>query len=136
MSAFLTPLFLRAYSPNEVREAGSSKALYVITEDFSYSSDQFGVIAVKAGLVTDFASIPREVWGILDPEDPVILYPSALHDAGYSYQGAFPGQPILSREQVDQLLREAMGISGADELTKTAVYDAVRLFGESHWSKA
>ena len=75
MSKFTSQLFLRSFSPAEVKAAGSAVQLYEVTQPFSYESDKFGkTITVPAGFKTDFASIPRAAWGFLDPEDPIIAW--------------------------------------------------------------
>ena len=50
MSSFTSQLFLRSFSPAEVKSAGSKVQLYEVTQDFSYQSDKLGVtITVPAG---------------------------------------------------------------------------------------
>lgn len=127
MSAFLTPLIIRAFSPDELKAKGSASQLYCLMEPFTYQSDLLGMtVTVPAGFITDFASIPRAVWAWMDPEDPVILFPSALHDYKYTIGD-------VSREQADGMLKEGMAICGASAFDQFVVYRAVRLFGGSHW---
>lgn len=129
MSAFLSPLVLRALAPAELKARGRTTQLYELMADFSYASDLLGkTITVLSGFETDFASIPRAVWAWMDPEDPVILFPSVIHDDGYT-------RGYCTREQADGLLDEAMGICGASGFDRFVVSKAVRLFGGSHWKQ-
>jgi hypothetical protein len=134
MSKFISQLFLRSYSAAEIAANGGDKQLYAVTRSFAYVSDKLGrTIAVPRGFVTDFASIPRPAWEILDPEDPIIAWPSVIHDYLYSCKGTLPDGFIYGREQADAVLREAMEVCGASSFIRNAVYQAVQKFGGSHW---
>ncbi len=134
MSQFTSQLFLRSLSPDEIIKAGRHVQLYEVTEDFSYESDKLNkTITVPAGLVTDFASIPRAAWDLLDPEDPIIAWPSVVHDYLYTCQGKLPDGFTYTREQADAVLREAMEVSGAGHFIRESVYEAVEQFGGGHW---
>lgn len=135
MSQFTSQLFLRSLSPAEIIAAGAHVQLYEIVQDFTYVSDKLGgrAITVPAGLITDFASIPRAAWELLDPEDPIIAWPSVVHDYLYSSLGRLPDGFTYTREQADAVLREAMEVSGAGIFIREAVYEAVETFGASHW---
>ena len=134
MSKFTSQLFLRSFSPAEVKAAGSAVQLYEVTQPFSYESDKFGkTITVPVGLVTDFASIPREAWSVINPEDPIIGWPSVIHDYLYTCKGKLPDGTKYNREKADAVLREAMEFCGASSVKREAVYQAVRAFGGAHW---
>lgn len=134
MSKFISQLFLRSFSPAEVKAARSKVQLYELTQPFSYQSDKLGVtITVPAGYKTDFASIPRAAWEFLDPEDPIIAWPSVIHDYLYTCKGKLPDGTKYKREQADAVLREGMEACGAASLIRESVYQAVRAFGGSHW---
>ena len=134
MSQFTSQLFLRSLSPDEVRAAKSSVQLYEVTQLFSSQSDKLGkTITVPAGLITDFASIPRAAWELLDPEDPIIAWPSVIHDYLYTCKGKLPDGTRYIREKADAVLREAMEVCGAASLIRESVYQAVRAFGGDHW---
>lgn len=134
MNGFIGQLKLRAFSPEEVAASGGSRAIYQLLEDFSYHSDVFGLLTAPAGMITDFASIPRAAFSYLDPEDPVILFPSVIHDMIYSMKGVRPGLPDMTRKDADDVLREAMIVCGARRTQAAVVWGAVRLFGGSHWA--
>ncbi len=136
MSAFLNPLLLRALSPDVLKASRLESQNYLLTGPFSYQSDLLGItITAPVGLLTDFASIPRIAWSILDPEDPMILYPSVIHDYLYKAGGVIPNLPPVTRQQADKVLREAMEHCGAGNWKRTIVYQSVERFGASNWGK-
>lgn len=130
MSAFLSRLRTEMAPPSEVK----GRNIYTLFEPFIYDSNLLGRIEIGAGLKTNFASIPRLLWRYLDPEDPAIAYASVIHDALYSWGGKLPDGREYTRQQADAVLREAMEISGARIDQRAAAYNAVRLFGSSHWN--
>jgi hypothetical protein len=134
MSQFTGKLFLRSYSAAEIKAKGGAKQLYAVTRPFPYVSDKLGrTITVPRGFETDFASIPRAAWEFLDPEDPIIAWPSVVHDYLYACQGKLPDGFTYNRESADAVLREAMEFCGAPSMIRESVYQAVRAFGDSHW---
>ncbi len=136
MSSFPLPLVIRALGPEEVRNAESTRALFQLREEFRYLSDTFGEIVVPAGFVTDFASIPRAALWYVDDDDPCILFPSVIHDYLYTRRGdlGLGSRVTFSREQADQVLREAMLVCGARKAQAFVVYLAVRARGGSRWN--
>ena len=134
MSRFLSPLVVRALSPQEMAAAGATRALFELQQDFSYESDVLGcTITATAGFQTDFASIPRPALWYIDDDDPGILFPSVIHDWIYSNVGAMPDGNTFTRLEADQNLREGMASCGARADQLAAVYWAVRVGGGSHW---
>ena len=135
MSAFIGQLIVRLLDPDEIKARNASTQLYELQADFSFQSDLMGAtITAEAGMVTDFASIPRPVWNLIDPEDPCIVRASVIHDKlcrqfGGDGNRGDAGSIHLTSEQAAQVLREAMAISGARAFQQIAVYDAVRTFG-------
>lgn len=126
MSHFIGSLKLRALPPEEVKLAKSPNALFEVTEDFIYVSDLFGTIVVKAGFITDFASIPAFARWWIDGDAPEILYPSVVHDWAYKTK-------FISRIEADTLIKEAMIVCDAGTIHANVVFNAVRLGGGSHW---
>lgn len=124
MNAFTSDLCLKSDRP----PAG----FYTLLSDLVYESEKYGTIIAPAGLVTDFASIPRIAYTWMDPESPVIRYPSVIHDGLYNAGGKLIAT-TLTREQCDDVLREAMIACGARYTQAAVVYRAVRMFGGSHW---
>ena len=134
MSKFTSQLFLRSYSPAEIKKKGGDKQLYAVTRAFAYVSDKLArTVTVPRGFETDFTSIPRAAWKFLDPEDPIIAWPSVIHDYMYSCKGTLPDGFTYIREQADAVLREGMEVCGAGSMVRNSVYQAVRAFGDSHW---
>lgn len=94
-----------------------------------------GNFAIPAGFLTDAATVPRLVWGILSPTDPDILYPSFAHDYLYAVNGVLEGR-VLSRKDCDVVLRELMLALGAAPWKARLVYLAVRAGGARAWADA
>lgn len=134
MNGFIGQLKIRAFSPEEISASGGGAALYQLLEDFSYHSDELGLITAPAGLITDFASIPQAALSFIDDDAPAILFGSIIHDQLYQTKGRREGLPDVTRQQADALLAEMMGLCGAPRWQRAVVYRAVRLFGGSHWS--
>lgn len=133
MNRFTTALKIRALSSSEVKALGGGVALYELLEDLVYESDLFGVLTAPAGMLTDFASIPKGALWFINDDSPGILFGSVIHDMIYSAQGKLPGGVELSRVQADAVLAEAMKVCGANAGQIFAVHSAVRLGGGSHW---
>jgi hypothetical protein len=130
---FFGPLNLQALAPAEVRAGKSGAQLYRLLTDFTCVVPDIGPITVPAGFVTDFASIPRIAWTWLSPEDPVVLFPSIVHDYLYDRSGKVMADRVLSRAECDEVLRVAMLACQARSSQAWVVYQAVRLGGASHW---
>lgn len=123
-------------APWAVQERGLAqhKAWYVLLDDIRFRSDIAGDdIVAPAGMVTDFASIPQQVWSIfMDPDDPRIALGSIIHDYLYSMNGILPA-PLgtLTREDADRILAfEAMPDCGATLLEQNATFWSLRAFGD------
>ncbi len=80
------------------------------------------VVAVPAGFMTDFASIPRVLWNLLPPTG---TYGKAavIHD--FLYRTPF----ACTRKEADQVLAEAMADLGVRWITRQIIYRAVRAGG-------
>lgn len=135
MSSFPAPLKLRAYHPDELKAVESDRQLYALLEDFRYLSETFGEIVVPAGFVTDFASIPAAALWYVDDDSPQILFGSVVHDYLYTRRGdlGLGTRVVFTRQQADQVLREAMLACGARPTQALVVYGCVRLGGGGHW---
>lgn len=117
MSRFLTQL-----SATETDEIGG---LWTLDARLVYASDLIGVVEVPEGFVTDFASVPR-ILGVYDLEGGRCNKAAVVHDWLYTTQR-------VTREQADQVLREAILASGYSAFTASMFYAAVRIGGASHW---
>jgi hypothetical protein len=115
---FKTALDLREYHSNE----------WVVLTDLIWESSISGQrITVPKGFITDLASIPAALRGILNVNGPS-RSPAVVHDYLYCCQ-------VLSRERSDEILREALESRGVDIITRNAFYSAVRSFGWIYWNK-
>jgi len=83
-------------------------------------------IAVPAGFVTEFASVPRVLWTELSP---VGAHERAaiVHDYLYWFQPC-------EREETDNLLMIAMRQDGVPDLQRGAVYTGVRMGSADVWN--
>lgn len=130
MSRFLTPLDMRlmrdvAGKPITNRDG---RQLYELLANLAYLSDVADrIITVRAGFVTDLASVPRYPL-IYDAVGDIAQDPAVVHDYLYS-TGA------TSREMADEVFLEAMSITGVPAWRRYAMYWAVRMFGGQGFAK-
>jgi hypothetical protein len=93
---------------------------------FRYESTLLGaVIESPMGRLTDFTSAPQSIWSFVPPwgrHGPA----SAVHDEGYWSQ-------THTREQIDDVLREAMELLGVAPALAAKIYLGVRAFGQHAW---
>jgi len=83
-------------------------------------------IAVPAGFVSDFASVPRIFYAIYTPTGRY-QWAAVVHDYLYWEQSS-------SREDADRMLLKAMEESGVGAVDRRIIYDAVRLGGATAWN--
>jgi hypothetical protein len=99
----------------------------VLTADLRYQIGRTNfVVVVPAGFVTDFASTPRAIWGVLPPVGSYQLA-AVVHDFLYWDQAC-------TRQQADDLLRVAMAESKVKAFERDVIWQAVRRFGDSAWT--
>ena len=105
--------------------------MYYLNRDFEWTpkSTLTGIskVVVPTGFVTDFASIPRIFWAVLAPDDEYVMA-AVVHDWLYWEQS-------VNREVSDLALKAGMEEIRVDGWKTAAIYNAVRLFGESAWNK-
>lgn len=144
MASFLSFLKIRALTRDELIIYKSKEQLYELLEDFSYSThlkERDIIITVPTFFISDFGSVPPIVKGIIDDDDPSLLYPSIIHDYLYYYSGTVfvkcgEDQKIelhLNRKECDDILAEAMKAVFSPAWKRLAVYKAVRLGGWLPW---
>ena len=111
-----------------VEPIGNGK--WVLQEGFEYHvgcypSDE--IIVVPAGFITDFASVPKVFWPIIDP---VGKHGKAavIHD--YCYYTACYG-----RIRSDQIFLEGMKVLNVEPWKRQAMFHAVVIFGWWAWLK-
>lgn len=113
VSSFTTPLLLEYLDGRQFR----------LLAGFVYETRLVpsGAVYVRAGFVTDFASIPRGLWNLFPPTGH---YGKAavVHDWLYRCTD-------VDRATCDKVFLEAMQVLGVGWFTRRAMYLAVRLFG-------
>jgi len=109
----------------EVIDNGRKRQL---TEDYTYENSKYK-ITVKAGFITDGASIPKAFWTVLSsPFSGPLVYGAVIHDGLYAAMK-------LPRKVCDGLLYEMGSEMGYNKIKDKLVYRVVRLFGGSRWKK-
>lgn len=82
---------------------------------------------IEKGYESNGMSVPRCLWSVISPQySPRTLFPSIVHDWLY-------GHYVMPRDEADKWYREALLERGYPVWKTTLVYDAVRMFGRSHW---
>ena len=100
---------------------------FLLKEDMHYKVGNSGItITVPKGFVTDFASIPWELWSWLPTIGPYARG-AVIHDWLYWEQ-------VCTREQSDNLLMIAMKESAVSVLKRDAIYLGVRKAGQGAWA--
>ena len=83
---------------------------------------------IESGYRSNGMSVPHCLWSIISPQFyPVTLFPSICHDWLYDNH-------VVSREIADKWYYHALIENGYPKWKSKLVYDAVRIFGKSHWS--
>jgi hypothetical protein len=112
-ASFQTPLDIRELPGDE----------WEILSEFVYVSPRM-TVRIPVGFQTDFASIPRFFWRVIAPTDDIIGKAAVVHDFLYRTP-AF----LLTRQEADAELREAMTSLGASQFKRNLTYWAVRMGG-------
>lgn len=104
--------------------------MYVLASEIEWSPNEdrkqdFPVVKVPVGFVTDFASIPRAFWQLLRP-DGLYGYAAIVHDWLY-------WQQTLPRAKSDEVLKLAMQDFQVDTVTVGSIYGGVRAGGGVAW---
>jgi hypothetical protein len=100
---------------------------WVLFSDLDYRvGDSAITITVPKGFVTDFASIPQPFWSAGLSPNGKYSKAAIVHDYLYWVQRC-------TRRQADNILMIAMKESGVDVATRTAIYEGVRLGGDTAW---
>jgi hypothetical protein len=122
----LVPLFGAHHRP--LQRNGHS--YYAVRNRITFLLDVDQELTVRAGQVTDLASIPRFLWPFLPPDGPW-AEAAVFHDACYRTRGQVYGG--FTRAQCDGVLLEAMTALGVDPFPRVIIWGAVRMFGGSGW---
>jgi hypothetical protein len=119
---FTSWLDLRSYADRE----------WIVLADLEWRSEHAHVV-VPRGFVTDLASIPRPLRGLLDVNGPS-REPAVLHDWLYCHQQDAAGNPV-TRAWADELFRLALARAGVSLATRTLYWSGVRLGGWRYWGR-
>lgn len=115
---FITPLRVE-------RKTGWSKYLFYTYEPYTVSFRLDGMpttYTVPAGIGTDFASIPRFAWRLIDRLGPIVE-PAVVHDYMCIIRG--PWSSIVAAD----VFNEGMRAAGMPDWQRELAYRAVRYFG-------
>ena len=115
--AFLTPLDLRAYKPDE----------WVLLLALIYLAKNGKRYIAPRGFITDLASIPRLLRALFDINGQSRA-PAVLHDFLYCMH-------YTTRAEADALFLEALEAAGVGWATRWSMYLGVRSGGWIYWSK-
>ena len=103
------------------------RRVYRLTKDFTFTSEEYGVITVPAGFKTDFASVPAIVRSIF-PTDGKYMEASIVHDYYYAYA-------IGTKKLADRIFKHAMKLSNVSTIRRWLMYWGVRLMGKGQYGK-
>ncbi len=125
MSRYLCPLDIRLMADEKgiPMENRWGRQLWELLSAFGYFSKVAGdmTIIVPTGFVTDLASVPR-LPVIYTSLGDMAQMPAVIHDYLYSTR-------IVSRKIADQVLLEAMEITGVSWIKRKLIYAGVRVGG-------
>lgn len=114
---FLGHLDTRTHLPGE----------FVLINQFGYHSASGRVFFAPRGFITDFASIPRILHGLISPNG-LSRKAAVIHDWLYCSQ-------TVTRKQADDLFLEALEVCGVNLLQRYTMYAAVRSAGWIYWNR-
>ena len=113
---FVTPLDLRAYRPDE----------WVVLAPLRWESGGV-VVTTPRGFITDLASIPRSLRGVLSVTGRS-RKAAVTHDWGYCSQG-------MSRAETDELFRRCLISEGVSPAVARIYWAGVRCAGLMYWNR-
>lgn len=87
-------------------------------------------ISIPQDFQTDLASIPRWMWPVVAPAHSKLMQASILHDYLYTEPNGF------NRKEIDSIFYDVLVKNGVDKTHAYLMYNAVRLFGGSHFNYA
>lgn len=123
MSRFLSALQVEEVDDN----SNDGRGTWRLLSDLVYQSDAAArAITAPAGMLTDFASVPRF------PPITFALCGDLGHPAAVVHDALYTSQS-LPRELADAVLMEALIVCKVPPWKARAMWVAVRTFGGSHW---
>jgi len=131
----LVPLFDRGHVPH----LSNGHQEYAERNTWSFTRPNGERITVRAGRVTDGASIPQALWSLGFPPDGSWLQAAGGHDECYKSRGFEPADrtrpSAYDRAACDQLLDEMMTALGTPPWKRALIYQGVRLGGGVGWGR-
>jgi len=125
VNAFAEPLAVEILD-----EAREGRVTARLLQAFDYWPASGGeAIAVPAGFITDFASVPHGFWN-LEPPLGDAAKAAVVHDYLYATRG-MGGR--YSRAQADGIFRDALAALGVPRWKRNLLWAAVRLGGAGGW---
>ncbi len=105
--------------------------LWVVKRSFNYwlDDDQIQCVSVPAGYLTDGASVPRLLWGVVPPWGKY-GQAAVMHDWLCEYLRIWDGSKweSITREQCDKLFLEGMETLGVGKILRVSMYAAVTVY--------
>jgi hypothetical protein len=114
---------------------------WVVCDTFEYRLGSLhGVefVRVGKGFETDFASIPRPLWSLWPPAGGAYTPAALIHDCLYKtgFVSVNDGSVRhISRQEADDIFKEAMEVAGVSWLSRRLIYRGVRVGGSAAWNK-
>ena len=84
------------------------------------------IIIIKEGFATDFASVPRFLWGLIPPAEGYYRLPAVLHDWMYV-------KGYKTKTFADKTFLKFMEQQGVHPIKRILMYWGVRLFGKGSY---
>ena len=120
---------MNKHFPDPLNGKFIGKNQWAILTNFRYHSPKYNTITVPKGFVSDGASIPSIMWGIIgSPWSGKYPHAALVHDYLYFSQR-------FSRKISDEIFLEAMSILGVNWFKRRLMFRAVRTFGWLCWKK-
>ncbi len=108
---------------------------WILHEEIKYNVGSLehprDVITVPSGYVFDGASVPVLFTVFFPKAHPLYMKAACLHD--WLYENA--GRHTYSREEVDEIFKEALLVLGMPKLYANCMFWAVRIGGRKYWKR-
>lgn len=111
-----------------------------VVDGFTYrlgSPDGKEYVSIPAGFVTDFASVPRVLKVVWPSPGGKWDKPAVVHDFIYrfGFVESADGERRVTRDEGDNIFKEAMGAAGVGWMAKACLYRGVRIGGWVSWKR-
>mgnify|MGYP002738473560 CR=1 FL=1 len=106
--------------------------MWVVNQGFTYHIDDERSIYIPAGYLTDGASVPRWVWGVIPPwGDHGVA--AVVHDYLCERLQVWKNGALvkISREECNDIFYECLLVSGVGKIKAKAMYYAVKAYSHA-----